>query len=125
MLYAADTGNRRVVRLDTQSGTFDGTFPTDDFQMPEIARRDGAALVDLVPPGVLEAPSGVALAGDILYLTDNATGRIVAFDTSGAELGSLDTGLPAGALGGITIGPDGRAYVTTLDAATVYRVERR
>jgi hypothetical protein len=125
LLYAADPGNGRVVALDTSSGSLDGSFPTDDFQMPDIARRVRATLTDFVPPGVLDTPSGIALAGDLVYVTDNWTGWIVAFDASGTEVGALETGLPPGALGGITIGPDGKAYVTTLDSAAVYRVERR
>jgi hypothetical protein len=38
-------------------------------------------------------------------------------------LGSLDTGLAAWSLGGVTVGPDGKLYVTDLKLGIGYRVE--
>jgi hypothetical protein len=124
-LYVADTGHGRVVRLDTTSGRDEGTLPTDDPQMPEVTVRVGTSLHELVPPGVLEAPSGIALEGDILYITDNGASLILAVDLEGKVLGSLDTGLPRGTLAGITIGPDGRAYLADVLRGVVRRVEVR
>lgn len=124
-LYVADTGHGRVLRLDTKSGKDGGPLPTDDPQMPTITEHVGATLTELVPPGVLQVPSGIALDGDVLYVTDNATSFVHAFDLEGKALGSLDTGLPAGTLAGITIGPDGRAYLADVARGIVRRIEVR
>jgi sugar lactone lactonase YvrE len=122
VLYIADTGNGRVVALDVKSGT-----PAEDIATNEpIARAQrvtGAALSEVVAPGVVAQPSGLALAGGALFVTDRATGMIHAFDRSGTLLRTLDTGLGAGTIAGITIGPDDRAYFVDQLAGRVLRVD--
>ena len=44
-------------------------------------------------------------------MTDNATGRVAAFDLDGALVDWLDTGMPAGALMGLTFDDDGNLYL--------------
>ncbi|HVJ18944.1 MAG TPA: hypothetical protein VM686_26165 [Polyangiaceae bacterium] len=122
-LYIADTGNGRVVRLDTKSGTAGADVITYD---PIDVHRsmDGAVLEEVVAPGVLQLPSGLTLHDGVLFVTDNATGVIHAFSTAGEPLRSLQTGLAAGELGGVTIGgADGRAFVTNLKTAEVIRID--
>jgi DNA-binding beta-propeller fold protein YncE len=123
-LYVADTGNGRVARLDIDSGVPGADVPVYE-PMPVHRLMDGATFEDVVPPGVLTLPSGVAFADDKLLVTDNATSKLWWFERSGAVLGSLDTGLPPGSLGGVTVGPDGKAYVSDLKLGTAYRVEPR
>jgi sugar lactone lactonase YvrE len=77
----------------------------------------------LVPQGVLQKPSGLALVDDTLYVTDNATSRIHRFDITGKLLQAFDTGLPAGCLAGIAMGPDATLYITNLLTGGVHRVE--
>jgi hypothetical protein len=121
-LYIADTGNHRVVRLDVDSGTHGADVPTLDPIEVHFA-VDGATVEEVVAPGTLTAPSGIALAGDRLLVTDNATGRIHWFERDGTPLGAFDTGLPAGSLAGITVGPDGKIYLSDLVTGNAYRVE--
>lgn len=120
-LYVADTGNKRVLKLDTNSGTvgaeLDSLEPTIPVQM------DNPVFTDLVPPGVLDAPSGMAYAADAVYVGDNTTGRISAYATDGRLLRYLDTGMPAGALGALVVGLDGKLYIADLAAARIYRVD--
>lgn len=120
-LYIADTGNSRVAVLDTNKGTPGAALDTLEPTVP--VRMDGVSFADLVPPGVLQAPSGIALAGQIVYVSDNATGRISAYTTSGHLVRYLDTGLAAGALGAIVIGPDGKLYASDLTASRIYRLD--
>jgi len=122
VLYAADTGNGRIVALDIDSGTRGGDVLEYD-AMPVHVAMLGAELVELVTPGTLERPSGIALRGGALFVTDNATSMIDAFDTAGELLASFDTRLPAGTLAGIAIGPDGKAYLSDLGNGKVYRVD--
>jgi DNA-binding beta-propeller fold protein YncE len=83
----------------------------------------GAKVTELVPPGLLSKPSGLALHGDVLYVTDNATSSIYAFDTSGKLLLQLDTELPAGTLAGIAVGPDDKLYFTDQHTGGVSRID--
>ncbi len=119
LLYIADTGNKRVAILDTTKGTpgteLDTLEPTVPVQM------DGVTFSDLVPPGTLQAPSGITFAGQIVYVSDNATGRISAYTPSGQLVRYLDTGLAA--LGALVVGPDGKLYLSDLSAARIYRLD--
>jgi len=122
ILYAADTGHGRIVALDTLTGTADGPIPTYE-PLQSNTNMAGATLSDLVPPGLLTDPTGLTLYRGVLFVTDYSSSRVFAFDRAGRTLATLDTGLPAGSLGGIAIGPDGRAYLTDHSTGRVLRVD--
>jgi DNA-binding beta-propeller fold protein YncE len=121
-LYVADTGNGRVARLDTKSGSEGRDVPTND-PIDLHAAMVGATLDDFVPAGVLDAPSGITLYRDVIFVTDNSTSEIHAYDRDGKELRSLDTGLPPGSLAGIAISDDGVAYLADLATGSVLRLD--
>jgi hypothetical protein len=122
LVYVADTGHGRVVRVDPSTAT-KGEDITVYEVLADSGFMDGATLSELIPPGTLQLPSGLALDGDTLYVTDNATGLIHVVDVSGKSRRILNTGLPEGALGGIARGPDQQLYVTNLKDGSVSRVE--
>lgn len=124
-LYVADTGNARVIRVDLQSGSEGELMSTDDPQLPYITGIDGAVIVEIVAPGVLEAPSGIALNGKTLLVTDNVTSRIHMFDLDGRPLQSLETAFPTGTLAGVTIGPEGKVYFADLKTGAIRRIDPR
>jgi DNA-binding beta-propeller fold protein YncE len=78
---------------------------------------------ELGAPGAIDKPSGLFFADDELYVTDNATSLVHVFDPDGKPLASYDTGLPAGSLAGITLGPDGLVYLADLKTGAVQRFE--
>jgi hypothetical protein len=121
-LYVADTAGGRILRLATDSGAAGADVPTLD-PLSVHRRVDGASLVEFVAAGSLTAPSGIALAADRVIVTDHATSRIWWFKLDGTPLGSVDTGLPAGSLSGIAVGPEGKLYLSDLSTGTAYRVE--
>jgi hypothetical protein len=121
-LYVADTAGGRILRLTIESGVAGGNVPTLD-QIAVHRRIDGASLEQVVAAGSLSAPSGIALTTDRVIATDNATSRIWWFKLDGSPLGSVDTGLPAGSLSGIAVGPDGKLYLSDLLTGVAYRVE--
>lgn len=123
MLYVADTGNQRVVKLDTNSGAPTGEDVAVPDPMVTHVFMSSNPLADVIAPGVLQAPSGLELHEGILYVSDNATSKIHAFELDGTEIRTLDTGLPPGALAGFTIGPDAKAYFVNALTSQVYRVD--
>lgn len=122
-LYIADTGNGRIARLDTKSGTIGAEFDTYE-PMAEAVEMDGEVIEDFVPAGVVTEPSGIAISGSgvgaVIYVGDRATNTIVAFNSLGAEVGRLATDIPA--LAGLALGPDGGLYATSYDEGSVVRL---
>jgi hypothetical protein len=120
MLYVADTGNGRLARM-----------PTDGAIGPQISSRFGevpmfraaGTLADVVPSGKLVQPSGLTIENDLLYVGDRETGMLHAFDKSGQERNWLDTGLGAGHVGSLAIGPDGKLYFLDTPGNQLYRVD--
>jgi hypothetical protein len=123
LVYVADTGHGRVLSVDPSTSVAGGDIVVYEQLNGGSGFMDGATVKTLVPKGMLQKPSGLTLVDDVLYVTDNATSRIHSFDVAGKLLQSLDTGLPAGSLAGIAMGPDATLYVTNLLTGGVHRVE--
>lgn len=122
-LYVADTGNKRVAVLDMESGTSVGRASPNYDQLEVFELMGDADFQNFVAPGQLDAPSGLALHGEVLFVTDNTTSKIHAYDLEGTWLRSLDTGLTAGSLAGLTIGPDDKIYFVDMLRGRVFRID--
>jgi DNA-binding beta-propeller fold protein YncE len=122
LVYVADTGHGRVLSVDPSTATAGADIQVYE-TLQSSGTMDGATVAELVPPGLLRQPSGIALANDELYVTDNATSLIYVFDITGTLQHTYDTELPPGSLAGIALGPDSKLYVTDLSSGAVHRVE--
>jgi DNA-binding beta-propeller fold protein YncE len=127
MVYIADTGNSRIAKLDTTSGKRAKTAPQKETLVESSLMDDTVVVEDVVgkAEGVLQEPSGLELRGNLIYVSDNATSKIHAFSLVGAPVNYLDTGLAAGALGGMAFGPDGKLYIVDMIEGRVLRIDTK
>jgi DNA-binding beta-propeller fold protein YncE len=120
LLYIADTGNDRVLWLDTSTGEEGSRIRTIEPGVRHVD-YDGVAWGVLIEG--LDKPGGLALADDRLFVGEWATGVIYEYDLDGVELRSLDTGFGAESLHGIEPGPDGKLWVVDNGGAAVVRID--
>jgi hypothetical protein len=119
-LFIADTGNGRIARLDTRAYDVAASTAIAGLHPETTLRRvTGAQLVRVTPQGALTRPAGLLLAGERLVVSDNGTGKVVVFGKDGAKVGEADTGLGAGALGGLVATADGRLLVLDMRGGRV------
>jgi hypothetical protein len=117
MLYVADTGGNRIMRLDTATGTNTGPlFPEKDGG--QYTGVEGADFQVVVAD--IDLPCGLALHEGRLFVSEYGTGDIIAFDLEGNELDRMST--PSNVMG-ITIGPDGALWYVDPHANEVVRVD--
>ena len=122
-LYVADTGNQRIAKLDTKSGTPGGSLPRRNEPLIDEGYMDGAKLADVVAKGTLQKPSGIEVKGGLVYVTDAATSKFHVFDKTGKQVRELSTDLPADSLSGFTFGPDGKIWFTDRVGGRVLRID--
>lgn len=124
MLYVADTGNARVVKLDTKNpGTKKSELPRKNEPLAGSGVMDGVDVAEVIAPGVLEKPSGIEVKGELLYVTDAATSTFHVFKKDGTPVRKLETGLPPGSLAGFTFGPDAKIWFTDKIGGRVMRID--
>jgi DNA-binding beta-propeller fold protein YncE len=119
-LYYVDTGGGRVLRLDTASGEKARNLGRTNETLAEFSEyRD--VTIEILAEG-LDQPSGLALHGGTLFVSQHATGEILALDPdSGAELGRLATG--AEGIMGLAVGPDEKLYYVNGLANQLVRID--
>lgn len=123
VLYVSDPGHSRVLALDTASGEVGGSIISYD-ALRTHALVTGSSIVDIVRPGDVTRPSGLALVDGVLFVADRASGVITAWDVEAKrQIRSLDTGFGPGALTALSYGPDGKLYVSEIAGGRVLRIE--
>lgn len=123
ILYVADTGNGRVLWIDTASGEAGGGLRARNEPLEEYAEWVGVEW-GVVVDG-LDEPGGLALDGDYVYVGEFGTGKLHAYTKDGEPILQVDSGRGGGALYGIEIGPDGALWVVDNSAPGVFRLDVR
>ncbi|MCB9676710.1 MAG: hypothetical protein H6737_16455 [Alphaproteobacteria bacterium] len=130
LLYIADTGNGRIAVLDTSTGERGNDLPSVEdgsciqgygyASGPDHYRWTGGVITDLVTG--LSNPAGIALVDGKLFVTENGTGMIRAYDLEGNALDAASTGRGAGALQGIYADSENELWVVDGAANEVLRL---
>jgi hypothetical protein len=122
-LYAADPEHARITVLDTASGTR-GADIEDNYDFCDAYVMNDAVLETLVEGEPLVQPSGMALHGDLLFVSDHATSRILAFDLDGVLVDWLDlsTFRASAGVAGLAFDETGRLWVVLTNAREVIRI---
>lgn len=121
MVYAADTANNRVVRLDSTTGTV-GRDTANNYDGVDQFRVDDA-VVDTLIDGAehgLGAPSGLEIHDGMIFVGDNATGNLFAFTLDGEFVDWAATGLSD--IQGFDFDDAGRLYIASTGSDEVFRV---
>lgn len=121
ILYIADTGSDRIVWLDTNSGEETATLSETNEPLQEYTEWTRADFG--VFARELSMPSGLAVDGDRLFLSENGTSTITVFDLAdkGKPIGRLQT--PAQSIMGLTLGPDGKLWYVDAGADELVRLD--
>ncbi len=121
-LYIADTGNRRVVRLDTRTAINTAKQIAAYHGETQLFGLTGTTVQVIADEGDgLSKPSGLLVKSGLVVVGDQATGKIKVFSSAGLLKGEVDTKL-AGKLGGLAEGPDGQLYLLDALAGRVLRL---
>ncbi|MCH2023823.1 MAG: T9SS type A sorting domain-containing protein [Saprospiraceae bacterium] len=110
-LYIVDTGNDRVLRMNTNTGTVQSAL-TGYEAVAEYSQMTGVVSETVIDTG-LTRPCGIDIVDNRMIIGDYNTGDIRFYDISVNPvnyLGSLSTG-PSG-LTGLKIGPEGNIWFT-------------
>jgi hypothetical protein len=110
-LYIIDTGNDRVLRMNTNTGNFKNALSPIE-TVEEYSEMENVVSETVVDSGLTQ-PCGVDLIDDRLIVGDYTTGDIRFYDIGVnpvAYLGKIQTG--AAGLTGVKIGPEGNIWFT-------------
>ena len=120
LLYVADSGKGRIAVLDTNTGNMGDSYgPNYDGTTQRMVNgADISKLVDWTELG-WSAPNGLALYGDLIYVSDTDEGIIAAFTKDGILEDWLDVG---GSPAGIEFNDSGELFYTDTNANEVIKI---
>ena len=122
-LYVVDYGNKRVMRLDINSGTLGANSNINNYEpVAEYKEVNGYTWETVADTG-LQEPSGIEVIGNRMLVSDYATGEIFIYDISSmpaTRLGTISTS--AAGIMGIKIGPEGRIWYADYDGNKVVQL---
>jgi hypothetical protein len=122
ILFVADPASDRVLWMNTQSGKIDRALPLINEELAshqEMTGLEWGVFADVN----LQDPCGIEVIGNVLYVSDNATGEIIAYDKEAKnELGRIETG--AKSIMGIKADKNGQLWYVDAEANTVVRIDQ-
>jgi hypothetical protein len=124
-LYVVDGGNKRVLRININSGSKLRDLNLFNEQLAEHSEYSGVEWEVVVAASAgLKRPCGVEVIGNRLFVSDYETGDIICYDVNSKnELGRANSG-DAG-ITGIKLGPDNRLWYVNAITNEMGRVDPR
>lgn len=122
--YIADPANARVLAVDMDSGSsLEDIRPKQEpgTTYERWTDTEFSVFLDGSSAGFTKV-SGLELVGDLVVISDNESGEIIAFDKDGNEVDRLATGLGSGSLMGMAVRSDSEIWFTDAKEAEVWRV---
>lgn len=122
-LYIADTGNERIIRMDTNTGTNSGTLTPYGETLAGYWNVTGTTVETVVSSG-LGIPTGLEISHDRLLVSDYSSGDIIIYDLEQnpvVELGRIETGQASNIMG-IKVGPDDNIWFVCPNSNELYKI---
>ena len=118
LVYVADTGGGRVMALDPSTGTTT-KIPLELEPLAEYSSVAGVTYTTIATG--LHEPSGLTLHDGKLFVSEHASGDIIAFDLAGKELGRVSTG--AKGLMGLAFSADHKLHYVDAAEGRIVRID--
>jgi DNA-binding beta-propeller fold protein YncE len=122
-LYIADTGNKRILKMNTKSGTVASNLSQNSEPLAGYYKVTGATSEAYISTGLVQ-PCGIDFSEGRLIVTDYSNGDIIIYNTTGAsavEMGRIKTGSKG--IMGVKVGPDGKIWYVDNVANKVIRLD--
>jgi sugar lactone lactonase YvrE len=125
-LYIADTGNHRIAVLDLSAPMPAGPSYGPDYDGCVQYRVNNTPFATFVDFN-LKKPSGLALHDGLIYVSDNETSQVYAYDKNAQLVDSLDlsSAIRPGNLQAITFDAQGKLYVLDSIDSKVFQISAK
>jgi DNA-binding beta-propeller fold protein YncE len=123
MLYIADTGNKRILKVDTKTGAVAGNLSENSETIAGYYKVTGTTSESYISTGLTQ-PCGIDFSEGRLIVTDYSNGDIIIYNTTGTaavEMGRIKTGSKG--IMGVKVGPDGKIWYVDNVANKVIRID--
>lgn len=122
-LFVCDPANSRILWMNTETASIDRSVPLVNELLAKhenMKDLEWGVFTDVN----LDKPCGIEVIGNILYVSDYATGEIVAYDKeSKVELARIET--PAEGIMGIKADTKGQLWYVDAEADAVVRIDQQ
>ena len=124
LLYICDTGNQRILRMNTNSGVIDYELTPYGENIEGYYSMADAEYETIIDSGFV-SPTGIDLYENYLLVSDYSNGHIIIYDleddTGIQETARLQTGMSEDVMG-IKAGPDGSIWFVCTNSSKLYQM---
>ena len=124
MLYICDTGNQRILKMNTNSGSISYNLTPYGENIEGYYSMSGVEYETIIDSGLV-LPTGIDLIENYLLVSDYSSGEIIVYDISQndniQELKRLQTNMVNDVMG-IKVGPDGSIWYVCTNSNQLYQM---